>query len=111
MSSRSVPEDPAIAVLTAVFDAEAGSEESLLAALSRYVVLTRNEPACRNVDLVASVTRGGRFCVIEKWESPNAVQVHLDSALMTDMAREVLPTLAAPPAIDLYDSISAYDLE
>ena len=43
-------------MLTGTFDARPGAEESLLAALSRYVVLTRQEPACRNVDLVASVT-------------------------------------------------------
>jgi quinol monooxygenase YgiN len=99
-----------IALLTAVFDARAGEEERLLAALSRYVVLTRHEPACRNVDLVASVTRPGRFVVIEKWASPGAVQEHLDSALMTDMAQAALTTLATRPDIDLYDTISAHDL-
>ena len=72
--------------------------------------MTRREPVCRNVDLVASVTQGGRFLVIEKWESPEAVQAHLDSRLMTDMAREVLPSLAQQPALDLFDSISAHDL-
>ena len=102
--------DVEIAVLTAVFDAEPGAEETVLAALSRYVVLTRHEPACRNVDLVASVTTGGRFLVIEKWDSAEAVQAHLDSHLMSEMAREVVPGLAIKPAIDLYDSISAHDL-
>ena len=29
---------------------------------------------------------------------------------MTDMAHAVLPLLAAKPAIDLYDTISAHDL-
>ncbi len=104
-------EDLEIAVLTATFDARPGNEEPLLAALARYAVLTRHEPACRNVDLVASVTQGGRFVVIEKWESAEAVQAHLDSPLMADMAREVLPTLASKPAIDLYDTISAHDLK
>lgn len=100
-----------IAVLTASFDARPGAEEPLLAALSRYVVLTRHEPACRNVDLVASVTHAGRFLVIEKWESAAATQAHLDSTLMTDMAKAALPSLAGKPAIDLYDPISAYDLD
>jgi quinol monooxygenase YgiN len=99
-----------IAVLTARFLARPGAEEALLAALSRYVVLTRHEPACRNVDLVASVTEGGRFLVIEKWESAAAVQAHLDSPLMADMAREALAAIAAKPEIDLYDSISSHDL-
>jgi quinol monooxygenase YgiN len=99
-----------IALLTATFDAQPGAEEPLLAALARYVVMTRREPACRNVDLVASMTRGGRFCVIEKWESADAVQAHLDSRLMSDMAHEVMSTLATKPAIDLFDTISAHDL-
>jgi quinol monooxygenase YgiN len=105
----SIP-DVEIAVLTASFDARPGTEEALLAALSRYVVLTRHEPGCRNVDLVASVTHPSRFLVIEKWESAAAVQAHLDSQLMAEMARAALTTLASKPTIDLYDSISAHDL-
>ncbi|MGZ4174467.1 MAG: putative quinol monooxygenase [Solirubrobacteraceae bacterium] len=100
-----------IAVLTARFLARPGAEEALLAALSRYVVLTRHEPTCRNVDLVASVTEAGRFLVIEKWESAAAVQAHLDSRLMADMAQAALAAIASKPDIDLYDSISAHDLE
>jgi quinol monooxygenase YgiN len=99
-----------IAVLTASFDARAGAEEPLLAALARYVVLTRQEPACRNVDLVASVTHTGRILVIEKWESAEAVRAHLDSALMTDMAKAAIASIDIAPTIDLYDPISAYDL-
>jgi quinol monooxygenase YgiN len=106
-----VANDVEIAVLTASFDARPGAEEALLGALARYVVLTRQEPACRNVDLVASVTHGGRFVVIEKWESTHAVQAHLDSALMTEMARAAVAQVATKPEIDLYDSISSYDLE
>jgi len=100
-----------IAVLTCTFDARPGAEEALLGALSRYVVLTRHEPACRNVDLVASVTVAGRFLVIEKWETPEAVQAHLDSPLMTEMARAAMQAVAAKPTVDLYEAISAYDLE
>ena len=102
--------DIEIAVLTATFDARPGAEEALLAALSRYVVLTRHEPACRNVDLVASCTHDARFLVVEKWASAEALQAHLDSELMATMAREAIETLAAKPVIDLYDTISAHDL-
>jgi quinol monooxygenase YgiN len=107
------PDDaaPEIAVLTGTFDARPGSESALAATLARYVVLTRRQDACRNVDLVASVTHDGRFLVIEKWESAEAVQRHLDSALMSEMARDALSSLASKPEIDLFDSISAHDLE
>ena len=105
-----VGDDVEIAILTAVFDARPGSEEALAATLARYVVMTRHEPACRNVDLVTSLTHGGRLTIIEKWESTDAVQAHLDSALMTEMARETLPSLATKPSLDIHDTISAHDL-
>ena len=73
-------------MLTATFDATAGSEEALATALARYVVMTRTVDECRNVDLVISATHGGRFLVIEKWDSADAVQAHLDSDLMQEMA-------------------------
>jgi quinol monooxygenase YgiN len=99
-----------VAMLTATFDAAPGGEETLASALARYVVMTRNVDACRNVDLVMSATHGGRFLVVEKWDSAADVQAHLDSSLMQEMAREVIPLLASKPAIDLYDTISAHDL-
>jgi len=105
-----MPGEIEVAMLTAAFDAAAGSEEPLAAALARYVVMARNAPACRNVDFVMSATQGGRFLVIEKWDSAEDVQAHLDSDLMAEMAREVVPLLSAKPAIDLYDTISAHDL-
>ncbi|HEX5613893.1 MAG TPA: putative quinol monooxygenase [Acidimicrobiia bacterium] len=103
-------DDLELAVLTCRFDARAGGEDQLSAVLARYVVLTRHESACRNVDLVRSATHGGRFLVIEKWDSAADVQAHLDGELMAGMARDAVPLLAAPPDIDLYDSVSAHDL-
>ena len=108
---QGVDGDLEIAVLIGSFDARAGAEEALASILSRYVVLTRREPACRNVDLVASLTHSGRLVVVEKWDSAEAVQAHLDSPLMTDMAREALPSLATKPDLDLFDTISAHDLK
>ncbi len=105
-----MPDDVDLAVLTASFDAHEGAEEQLAAVLARYVVLTRTEDGCRNVDLVVSTTQRGRFLVIEKWSTPAAARAHLDGAAMTDMARAAIPLLAARPAIDLHDTISAHDL-
>jgi quinol monooxygenase YgiN len=74
------------------------------------VVLTRTHTGCRNVDLIASATRPGRFRVIEKWDDRQAVQRHLDDPQTAQLAREIVPLLAAPPELELYDSISAHDL-
>jgi quinol monooxygenase YgiN len=105
-----VSDDVELALLSATFDARPGVEDALAAVLARYVVLTRHEAACRNVDLVSSATHPGRFLVVEKWDSGAAVQAHLDSELMAAMAQDAVPLLAAKPDLDLYDSISAHDL-
>lgn len=104
------PLDIDVAVLQATFDAIDGAEERLAAVLARYVVLTRHEPGCRNVDLLASAITVGRLCVVEKWDSAEFARAHLDSTLMTEMAKDAVPLLAAKPAIDLFDTISAHDL-
>ncbi len=102
--------DIELAVLTAQFDAPEEHLEALAGVLARYVVLTRHEPQCRNVDLIASTTVVGRFLIIEKWDHDQAARDHLDSAVMATMAREAVPLLAGPPTLDLYQSISAHDL-
>jgi quinol monooxygenase YgiN len=108
--SDAMADDLELAVVTAAFDARAGTEQDLAAALARYVVLTRQEDGCRNVDLVVSTTQRGRFVVIEKWDSIDSARTHLDGAALTEMARVVVPLLAERPAIDLHDTISAHDL-
>jgi quinol monooxygenase YgiN len=102
--------DVEVAVLTATFTARPEHESELCAVLARYVVLTRGEAGCRNVDLLASATESGVLLVIEKWESPDAARAHLDTELMTGMAAAAVPLLAEKPKIDLLDTISAHDL-
>jgi quinol monooxygenase YgiN len=103
--------DIEIAVLTAAFTARPEREGDLAAVLARYVVLTRGEPGCRNVDLLSSATESGKFVVIEKWETADDARSHLDTELMTGMAAAAVPLLAEKPRIDLLDAISAQDLE
>jgi quinol monooxygenase YgiN len=103
--------DVEVAVLTAALTAKTERQAELAAVLARYVVLTRGEPGCRNVDLLISATESGRFLVIEKWDSAAHARAHLDTELMTDMAAAAVPLLAEKPKIDLLDTISAHDLE
>src|SRR5437879_5257786 len=71
--------------------------ERLGALLAAYVVETRTEPGCRNVDLCASVTGPDRYLVIEKWASPDAQRAHFDSPVMVRMAEGCRGLLAEPP--------------
>ena len=97
-----------LTVVTMVFDAT--DPERLLSILSKYVVVSRQQPGCRNIDLCGSVTVNGRFLIIQKWETPAAQQVHFNSSEMVEMAQAAAPYLTGPPDIDLFEGISAHDL-
>jgi quinol monooxygenase YgiN len=100
--------DVELTVVTMRFDAS--DDEALLAVLSKYVVLTRMEDGCRNVDLVSSVTRPGRHLVIQKWDSPEHQRRHFDTEVMVEMATACTGILSGPPDIDLWEGTSAHDL-
>lgn len=89
---------------------DAADPGALLAVLSKYVVLARMEPGCRNIDLCSSYTHPGRYLLIEKWESAEAQRVHFDSPVMVEMATQCAGLLVAAPDIDLWDGPSAHDL-
>ncbi|CAB4882183.1 unannotated protein [freshwater metagenome] len=97
-----------LAIVTMRFDAS--DPGSLLAILSKYVVLSRMQPGCRNIDLCASVTQPSRYLLIQKWDSPAAQRAHFDSDVMIEMARSCAGILVSPPDIDLWDGPSAHDL-
>ena len=84
--------------------------DDLMAILARYVVLSRGQPGCRNIDYVASITDPGRIMVVEKWESIEAQRRHFDSPEMVAMAKDSVPLLSAEPDIDLFEGISMHDL-
>lgn len=100
--------EPETALVTMVFDA--AEPDALVAALSKYVVLTRGEQGCRNVDLCSSFTTPSRFVVVEKWTSEAAARAHFDSPVMVEMAAACDGILTAPPDIDLLEGLSAHDL-
>ena len=97
-----------LTIVTMRFDAS--DPAALGAVLAKYVVLTRMQSGCRNVDLCASVTNPGRYLLVQKWESPEAQQGHFDSPEMVDMAQSCRGLLSGPPEIDLWDGASAHDL-
>ncbi|MEO5722938.1 MAG: antibiotic biosynthesis monooxygenase [Ilumatobacteraceae bacterium] len=105
------PEDAGeveLAIVTMRFDAS--DPATLLPVLSKYVVLTRMQPGCRNVDMCGSVSNVGRYLVIQKWDSPAAQRKHFDSDLMVEMATSCKGLLACAPEIELWDGPSAHDL-
>ena len=81
----------------------------MLAVLAKYVVLTRGQPGCRNVDLCLSVTTPDRFVIIQKWEPPEAQAATSTRPRWSRWPGRV-PLLASPPSIDLLEGICAHDL-
>lgn len=100
--------DVEIAIVTMRFDAS--DAEALHGVLSKYVVMTRMVEGCRNIDLCASVTAPGRMLIVQKWDDVDAQRAHLDSPPMIEMAQSCTGLLSAPPDIDLWDGLSAHDL-
>ena len=97
-----------LVIVTLAFDA--ADQEALARVLAAYVVLTRREEGCRNVDLCAGAGPTGRFVVIEKWESPTHQRAHFDGPAMVSMASACQGLLTRAPQIELLESISAHDL-
>lgn len=97
-----------IAIVTMVMDAV--DLERLVPVLSKYVVMSRRQSGCRNIDLCTSVTTPNRVVVIQKWDSLQAQRAHFDSPEMVEMAEAAKPLLAGPPVIDLLEGLSAHDL-
>lgn len=97
-----------LVIVTLRFDAT--DDDALRGVLSKYIVLTRMQDGCRNVDLCSSATVPGRHLVVQKWETPEYQRRHFDSKTMIDMARSCDGILAGPPDIDLWDATSAHDL-
>jgi quinol monooxygenase YgiN len=101
-------DDAEITLVTMRF--ETSEPERLMGVLSKYVVLSRMQAGCRNIDLTGSVANPGRFVVIQKWESPDAQQAHFNSSEMIEMAQACEGLLREPPEIDLLEGLSAHDL-
>jgi quinol monooxygenase YgiN len=103
-----MPDEVELTLVTMTFDASDPAQ--LMGILSKYVVISRGETGCRNIDLAASSTKLGRYVVIEKWDSPASQQAHFDSPSMVEMARSCAGLLSVAPQIDLFEGISVHDL-
>lgn len=97
-----------LTMVTMTFDAV--DPGRLQAVLARYVVLSRGQAGCRNIDLAMSSTVPNRFVIVQKWERPEDQQAHFDSPVMVTMAEGCVGLLASAPDIDLLDAISVHDL-
>ena len=95
-------------MVTMVFDTD--DPETLLGILSRYVVVSRTQDGCRNIDMVASTIVPGRLTLVQKWNSVEHQQTHFDSPAMVTMADACTGLLSRPPEIDLHEPVTMHDM-
>jgi quinol monooxygenase YgiN len=103
--------DPHIETAILTMELDAADPATLAPVLAKYVVVTRGQDGCRNVDLCASTTQAGRFVVVSKWASTDGARGHLDSPAAVEMARGCEGRLLRAPRIDLLEGLSAHDLK
>ena len=80
------PNDESVETAILTMELDAADPAALAPILAKYVVVTRGQDGCRNVDLCVSSTQAGRFVVISKWSSPEGSRRHLDSPAAVEMA-------------------------
>ena len=102
--------EPEVETTILTMELDATDPAALAPVLAKYVVVTRGQEGCRNVDLCASTTHPGRFVVISKWDRADGPRRHLDSPAAVEMARACDGKLARAPRIDVLEGLSAHDL-
>lgn len=102
--------DQDMSVVIGRFRAGAGREGDVAGVLSRYVVVSRGQEGCLNIDLLESESEPDLFLVIQKWASEDQRDAHFDSDEAVRMAESLRGLLAGPPEIVPFAPVSAYDL-
>lgn len=91
--------------VVATFQAKAGQEEPLKAALIGLVAPTRQEVGCINYDLHALPDNPTRFLFHENWTSRAHLEAHLQSAHLQALLPRVDELCVAPPEITIWERI------
>lgn len=98
-------------VIVARFESASGKEAEVGAVLSKLAVTGRGEPGCYNIDLFGSSMDPGTYLVVEKWETEEARDSHVNEGALAEAAPMLVPLLARRPAIEVFEGISAHDIK
>ena len=91
--------------VVATFQARAGKEAELKAALLGLLAPTRGEAGCLNYDLHESPEEPARFLFHENWTSKAHLDAHLQSAHIQVLLPRVDELCTAFPEIKLWERI------
>jgi quinol monooxygenase YgiN len=76
-------------LITGTVEIAESNREAFIAAVTRHVTLSRQEPGCISHGFFEDVMAPGRFTFVERWQDMAAVQAHF----AMDYSREVVGVL------------------
>jgi quinol monooxygenase YgiN len=82
--------------------AKEGKDEAHKAVLVGMVAPSRREIACYQYDLLQSPSDPREFCVVERWDSEQALDQHARSEHVTRAGTQMADLVEAPPEIRRY---------
>jgi quinol monooxygenase YgiN len=91
--------------VVATFQARAGKEAELRAALLGLLAPTRREMGCLNYDLHVSPEDAARFLFHENWTTKEALDTHLKSPHVAALLPRVDELCVAFPEIKIWEQI------
>lgn len=87
------------------FRAKAGKEDEFKTLFTSLLAPTRLEAGCMQYDLLQDKADPTRFCVVERWASPETLQAHIAGADLQATLGKCSLLFDGPPQAGQYDLI------
>ena len=91
--------------VVARFLARQGQEDALRRVLAELIAPTRQESGCRQYDLLSNPGNGRDLCFVERWESDDALNRHLETAHVKRALAATADLIELPPDVRRYREI------
>ena len=91
--------------VVARFLAQSGQEEALGRVLAQLVAPTRRETGCRQYDLLCNPENPADLCFVERWDSDEVLDQHLDTAHVRRALAESAGLISVPVDVRRYREI------
>ncbi|WP_431958352.1 putative quinol monooxygenase [Nocardia lijiangensis] len=101
--------EPCVVVATMV--AKPGQEELVETTLRAAAPAVHAEPGCLLYALHRKAGEPGRFVMIEKWASKEALRAHGQGAALREVGAALGEALAGPPEVSVFEPLPAGDPE
>jgi len=90
---------PGTVYVIAQFRAKKGQEDALQAVLTALIPPTRHEPSCIQYDLLQDAAEPGTLVFVERWETEESLDRHLQTAHVRKALAEAKPLIEGEPLL------------